>query len=290
MRIPDSLLGLLDHGVVEEVIRPLLSGKEAEVYLVISEGVQRVAKVYKEADQRNFKNRSTYTEGRRVRNSRDARAMQKRSRHGKAQDEAAWRSTEVDMIYRLSQAGVRVPIPYSFIDGILIMELVQGGDGQPAPRLGELTMSPERAVALFDHLLQEVVRMLCAGIVHGDLSGFNVLMGEDGPVLIDFPQAVEAAGNQNAQKLFLRDVQNLKDFVGRFAPKQRNLPFGEEIWQLYEAGTLRSTTRPTGAFIPPARSARPLDVVESIRDAHEDERRRLAKLTPQNPSRRRRRR
>lgn len=169
MRLPDTLVALFDQGIIEQVVRPLQSGKEAQVYLVVADGEERVAKVYKDSDQRSFKNRSQYTEGRRVRNSRDQRAIDKRTRHGRAQDEAAWKSAEVDVIYRLHAAGVRVPQPYHFIDGVLIMELVQDGRGGPAPRLAEVALAPKRAQAIFDQLLREVVKMLSAGIVHGDL-------------------------------------------------------------------------------------------------------------------------
>jgi RIO kinase 1 len=190
-----------------------MSGKEAEVFLVHAGGQLRVAKVYKAAQNRTFKNRASYTEGRKVRNSRDQRAIDKRSRHGRAQDEAAWRSTEVDVIYRLQEAGVRVPVPHHFIDGVLVMEMVADAHGEPAPRLAEVSLDRGQAIRVFERLLGEVVRMLCAGIVHGDLSEFNVLMSADGPVVIDFPQSVDAAGNQNARKLLLRDVENLKRFL-----------------------------------------------------------------------------
>ncbi|RYF11625.1 MAG: hypothetical protein EOO40_02955, partial [Deltaproteobacteria bacterium] len=238
MPIPKSLEALLDHGVIDEVVRPLLSGKEAEVYLVISDGDYRVAKVYKEANNRTFKHRAEYTEGRKVRNSRDQRAMARRSSHGRAKDEAAWRSTEVDMIYKLRDAGVRVPIPYHFIDGILIMELVQGADGQPAPRLGELSLPPAQADQVLETLLREVIRMLSAGVVHGDLSEFNVLMGTDGPCIIDFPQAVHAAANASARKLLLRDVGNLVRFLQPASGARRAPVYAEEMWQLYERGEL----------------------------------------------------
>src|SRR5687768_1097712 len=220
MRIPNSLISLADEGIIEEVVRPLMSGKEAEVFLVRSGGELRVAKVYKEAQNRTFKNRAEYTEGRKVRNTRDQRAINKRSRHGRDQDEAAWRSTEVDMIYRLRDAGVRVPTPHHFIDGVLIMELITDEVGDPAPRLAEVSLSAEEAVRVFDRLLAEAVRMLCAGVVHGDLSDFNVLMGADGPVIIDLPQAVDASSNQNARKLLLRDVDNLQRFLSKFAPNR----------------------------------------------------------------------
>jgi len=274
MRISDSLQGLIDHGVLDDVIRPLMAGKEAQVFLVISGGEQRVAKVYKEAQDRTFQARAQYTEGRRVRNSRDQRAMNKGSRYGRAQNEAAWRSTEVDMIYRLHEAGVRVPTPYHFIDGVFIMELVRGVDGGPAPRLGEVPFSCEEATQVFARLLRETVRMLSAGVVHGDLSDFNVLMASDGPVIIDLPQAVNAASNQNARKLLLRDVDNLQRFLARFVPGHRPLPYAQEMWDLYERGDLKPDTVLTGHWVGSAKPARTHEVLALIGDAERDEQRR----------------
>lgn len=274
MRIPESLVSLLNHGVLDEVIRPLMSGKEAQIYLVVSGGEERVAKVYKEAQNRSFKNRAEYTEGRGVRNSRDQRALDVRSRYGRAKHEAEWRATEVDMIHRLRDAGVSVPTPYHFIDGVLIMELVRGTDGHPAPRLGDLTFSSKDATQVFEQLLAEVVRMLCAGVVHGDLSDFNVLMGIQGPVIIDFPQAVTAAGNQNARNLLLRDVANLQRFVERFAPGRPALPYGQEIWHLYERGDLTRHANLTGSYTDSRKCANPGAVLDLIDDAARDERQR----------------
>lgn len=271
MRIPESLVALLEDGILQDVIRPLLSGKEAEVYLVVADDKPCVAKVYKEAANRSFKNRAAYAEGRKVRNSRDQRAMAKRSHHGRAKEEAAWRSTEVDMIYLLRDAGVRVPVPYHFINGVLIMELVQDAHGNPAPRLGEVRFTRDGAVAVYQRLLTEVVRMLSAGVVHGDLSDFNVLMAADGPVIIDFPQSVHASTNQNARKLLLRDVNNLHRFVQRFDPDRKTLPYGEELWQLYEKGELAATTKLTGAYAPAHRKADTALVVSLIDDATRDE-------------------
>jgi RIO kinase 1 len=274
MRIPDSLASLADQGILEQVVRPLMSGKEAEVFLVVSGGELRVAKVYKAAQNRSFKNRAEYTEGRKVRNSRDQRAIEKRSRHGRAQDEAAWRSTEVDMIYRLRDAGVRVPTPHHFVDGVLIMELVVDADGDPAPRLGEVRLELPQATAIFDQLLAEVVRMLCAGVVHGDLSDFNVLMGADGPVVIDFPQAVDASSNQNARKLLLRDVGNLQRFLARFPGARPPRPHAEEMWDLYTKSLLTPETRLRGEFSASRKRADTAAVLELIGDADHDERRR----------------
>jgi RIO kinase 1 len=273
MRIPERLVSLADQGIIDEVVRPLMSGKEAEVFLIRSGGELRVAKVYKDAQNRTFKNRAEYTEGRKVRNSRDQRAIDKRSRHGRAQDEQAWRSTEVDMIYRLRDAGVRVPTPHHFIDGVLIMELVADADGNPAPRLGELRFTADEATRIFDQLLTETVRMLCAGVVHGDLSDFNVLLGADGPVVIDFPQAVDASSNQNARKLLLRDVANLHRFLSKFAP-QPPRPHAQEMWELYSRSLLTPETRLRGQFRASEKRADTAAVLELIGDANYDERRR----------------
>lgn len=274
MRIPDSLASLVDHGILDEVLRPLMSGKEAQVYLVVSNGEERVAKVYKESQNRTFKNRAEYTEGRRVRSSRDQRAMEKRSRYGRAQDEAAWRSAEVDMIYRLAAAGVRVPKPYHFIDGVLIMELVKDDEGNPAPRLGDLVFSPEQAVAVFQQLISETARMLCAGVVHGDLSDFNVLMAADGPVIIDFPQAVNASGNQNARRILVRDVANLQRFLARHMPQPHAMHYAEEMWALYERNALTPDTKLTGRFRGATRAVTTEAVMSLVKDAEYDERKR----------------
>ena len=238
MRVPESLAGLLDQGIIQEIVRPLMSGKEAQVYLVTAGGKERVAKIYKDAQHRSFQQRAEYTEGRRTRNSRDQRAMQKRTKYGRQQDEAAWKSAEVDMIYRLRYAGVRVPEPYNFVDGVLLMELVEDANGHPAPRLAELDFSPEEARSIFDVLLQEAVKMLCAGVVHGDLSEYNVLLAESGPVIIDFPQSVDAASNHSAKRLLLRDVDNLQRFLHRFDHRARRMPYGQEIWSAYERNRL----------------------------------------------------
>jgi RIO kinase 1 len=278
MRIPDRLVSLTDEGIVQQVVRPLMSGKEAQVYLVVSGGEQRVAKVYKESQDRTFKQRAQYTEGRVVRNSRDQRAMTKRTRHGREQDEAAWRAAEVDVIYRLRAAGVRVPTPYHFIDGVLIMELITDADGNPAPRLGDVSLDRDGATKIFYQLLAEVVRMLCAGVVHGDLSNFNVLMGTDGPVIIDFPQAVNASSNQNARKLLLRDVDNLHRFLAPFAPERQPPPYAQEMWNLYQRGELTPEARLSGRFRSSERQANTDAVLALISDAEQDERRRRQTL------------
>ena len=274
MRIPDSLVSLHDQGIISEVLRPLMSGKEAQVYLTTMGDKLCVAKVYKDAQTRTFKHRADYTEGRKVRNSRDQRAMAKRSKHGREQEEAAWRSTEVDVIYRLQAGGVRVPIPYHFIDGVLIMELVMDANGDPAPRLGDVSFEPEEAIAIYDRLIREVVRMLCAGVVHGDLSDFNVLLGVDGPVIIDFPQSVDTAHNNNARQLLLRDVDNLHSFLTRFVPNARRLPYAEEMWDLHQNNALTPDTKLTGRYQAARQKANIGNVMGLIEDANRDERKR----------------
>ncbi|TNE84092.1 MAG: serine protein kinase RIO [Deltaproteobacteria bacterium] len=244
--IPESLETLLEQGVIHRVVRPLMSGKEAQVFLVEVEGEPRVAKIYKDAANRSFKHRAEYMEGRRMRNTRSQRAIARRSRYGREQEEEAWKNAEVDAIYRLRAAGVRVPEPFAYVDGVLVMELVSDDRGEPAPRLIDVRLEREEAEDLFKILLREVVKMLCAGLVHGDLSDFNVLLSSDGPVIIDFPQAVDAAANRNARKLLVRDVRNLQSFLARFVPDLKRKQYGDEMWELYEEGVLLPDTKLTG--------------------------------------------
>ena len=233
---------------MDEVIGQLMSGKEATVYVVRCGGDIRCAKVYKDANKRSFRQSVKYTEGRKVKNSRRARAMEKGSRYGRKEQEDAWHNAEVDALRRLAAVGVRVPRPYNFLDGVLLMEMVADEDGNAAPRLNDLAFTPEEASAHHHSLIGQVVRMLCAGIVHGDLSEYNVLVGADGPVIIDLPQAVDAAGNLSAGTLLERDVENLTRFFGRFAPALRVTDYGKEIWALYESGTLHPEVELTGRF------------------------------------------
>ena len=277
MKAPESLETLVEYGIVQEVLRPLMSGKEAQVYVVLSAGTPCVAKVYKEATHRNFKHRADYTEGRRTRNTRDQRAMAKRTTHGKKRDEDAWRSTEVDMIYRLRDAGVRVPEPLNFVEGVLVMELVLGANGEPAPRLGDQDYTPAEAQAIYDSLMRDVVKMLCAGVVHGDLSEFNVLMSGDGPVVIDFPQSVDPTQNPNSEKLFLRDVANLHRFLARYAPDAPIRPYGEEIWKLFQANKLKPDTKLTGSYRAPRGKVDTSEVMALIDDAQRDANRRAGR-------------
>lgn len=248
MRPPDALLALIEDGVIDEVLRPLKSGKEATIFVVRS-GTQRLcAKVYKDMAQRSFQATTRYQEGRRVRGSRQARAMRKSTKFGRREQQTAWKSAEADALVRFADAGIRVPRPHGFHQGVLLMELIAGADGHGAPRLGEVELHPHTARDFHAALIQDVVRMLCLGLIHGDLSAYNVLVAEDGPVIIDFPQVVSAAGNNAARDMLLRDVHNLRDCLGRFAPELNATHFGEEMWALYERDALRPDTALTGRF------------------------------------------
>ena len=239
---------MVTDGLVDGVIRQLMSGKEAMVYVVQCGDAVCCAKVYKEANKRGFHNAVDYTEGRKTRNSRQARAMAKGSRYGRQEQEAAWQRTEVDALHRLAAAGVRVPTPYDFHEGVLLMELVTDEDGEPAPRLNDIALSEEDARRYHADLVRQVVRMLCAGIVHGDLSEYNVLVDCDGPVIIDLPQAIDAAANNNARRMLERDVANLATYFGQFAPDLLNTDYGSEIWALYESGQLQPESALSGVF------------------------------------------
>jgi RIO kinase 1 len=249
MRAPPRLQSLIDEGLIDSVSRQLMSGKEAMVFVVRCGEHTRCAKVYKESTQRSFRQAVDYTENRRVKNSRQARAMAKGTKFGRQSQEAAWQSAEVDALYRLAQAQVRVPTPYQFYEGVLIMDLVVDEHGSAAPRLNDVSFSAEDAVVHHATLIQQVVRMLCAGVVHGDLSEFNILLAADGPVIIDLPQAVDAAGNNHARRMLLRDVINLSQFFGRFAPKLLKTQYGPEMWSLYAKGLLKPETELTGQFV-----------------------------------------
>ncbi|MES2919784.1 MAG: PA4780 family RIO1-like protein kinase [Pseudomonadota bacterium] len=274
MKTPKRLEPLLQDGLIDEVLGQLKSGKEATVYLVRSKGQTRCAKVYKDAHHRSFKQASMYREGRKVKSSRAARAMDKGSRFGKQELEEAWQNAEVSALYRLAAAGVRVPVPYGCFDGVLLMEMVDDGQGHPAPRLSEVDFTPEEAVDCHQRLVREVVRMLCAGLVHGDLSEFNILMDPQGPVIIDLPQAVDAAGNNHAQSMLERDVNNLRHFFGQFAPELLATRYGKEIWALYEDGALTPDCALTGEFEEDETPADLDDLLREIMDVREEEERR----------------
>lgn len=248
MKAPKRLQSLIEEGLVDSVVRQLMSGKEATVYVVRCGGETCCAKVYKEATHRSFRQAVDYTENRKVKNTRQARAMAKGTKFGRQAQEEAWQSAEVDALYRLAAAGVRVPRPHNFCDGVLLMDLVTDETGDAAPRLNDVVFTPEQALEHHATLIGEVVRMLCAGVVHGDLSEFNILLAADGPVIIDLPQAVDAAGNNHARRMLLRDVTNLRDFFGRFAPALLATDYGPEIWDLYERGLLASDQPLTGHF------------------------------------------
>ena len=263
MKTPTRLKPLVDEGLIDEVLRQLMSGKEAEVYVVRCGADTRCAKVYKEASKRSFRQNVQYTEGRKVKNSRRARAMEKGSRYGRQEQEQAWQSAEVDALHRLAAAGVRVPRPYNFLEGVLLMELVTDAMGSAAPRLNDLALSEAQALEYHQTLIMQVVRMLCAGIVHGDLSEYNVLVGSDGPVIIDLPQAIDAAGNNSAGAMLLRDVDNLSAYFGRFAPALRSTDYGREIWSIYQSGKLHPEIALTGCF---ERKLKPADVGGVMRE------------------------
>lgn len=270
MKTPHGLQALIDDGVIDEVMRPLKSGKEAAVYVVRCGDDIRCAKVYKDMAQRSFQQRVQYQEGRKVRGSREARAIGKASKYGRKQQEAAWKNTEVDALYQLRDAGVRVPEPFGYYHGVLVMELVTDADGHSAPRLGEVELSPEQARGFHRFLVRQVVKMLCVGLIHGDLSEYNVLVGPEGPVIIDLPQVVSAAGNNAARAMLLRDVNNLTASLGFWAPDLLDTWYAEEMWALFEAGDLRPDSELTGMFVHDESTADLDSIRHAINDAREE--------------------
>ncbi|BBB67656.1 RIO1 protein [Undibacterium sp. YM2] len=278
MKTPKRLQPLQEEGLIDEVMRQLMSGKEATVYVVRCGEEIRCAKVYKEASQRSFKNAASYQEGRKVKNSRQARAMEKGTRYGRKMQEEVWQNAEVDALYRLAAAGVKVPRPYICHEGVLLMDLVTDADGNAAPRLNDVELTPELARQYHAQLLHQVVLMLCAGVIHGDLSEFNILVDEEGPVIIDLPQAIDAASNTEAGVMLERDVNNLATYFGQFAPELNGTKFGKEIWKLYTAGLLTPETVLTGIV---AQDTRPVDlgaVMEEIESAIFEEKERQRRL------------
>ncbi|MCY7354285.1 MAG: serine protein kinase RIO [Lysobacter sp.] len=270
MKTPIGLRALIDDGVIDEVMRPLKSGKEASVYVVRAGDEIRCAKVYKDLTQRSFQQRVQYQEGRKVRGSREARAIGKASKYGRKQQEDAWKNTEVDALYQLVDAGVRVPQPFGYFHGVLVMELVTDADGFAAPRLGEVELAPDVAREYHAFLVRQVVRMLCIGLIHGDLSQYNVLVAPEGPVIIDLPQVVSAAGNNAARAMLQRDVNNLTACLGRFAPELLETYYAEEMWALFETGELRPDSVLTGDYTPDERDI-DLDAIRhAINDAREE--------------------
>ena len=270
MKLPKRLEGMVHNGLIEQVIKRLTSGKEADIYVVYSEGEYRCAKVYKEITKRNFKKQSSYQEGRKVRNSRQGRAMEKRSKYGRKEIESAWQNAEVDALYKVAAIGVRVPEPYYCMDGVLLMELIIGENGEVAPRLQDLHLSEELAMDYFSQLIVDVMHMLCAGIVHGDLSEYNVLVDSFGPVIIDLPQAVDAVNNNNAGKFLIRDLDNLRDFFSQYAPALKKTEYGKEMWSIYKAGNLTPETPLTGFFKQSKKDINVKHVMEAIDEAREE--------------------
>ncbi|WP_413472521.1 PA4780 family RIO1-like protein kinase [Shewanella baltica] len=282
MKTPKRIQPLVDEGLVDEVISQLMSGKEATVYVVRSGDDIRCAKVYKEADKRSFKQAVLYQEGRKVRNSRRARAMEKGSKFGRDQQEEAWQNAEVEALYRLANAGVRVPTPYGCFDGVLLMELVTDAEGNVAPRLNDVSMSAEKALKDHALVMTYVKRMLCAGLVHGDLSEFNVLVDSDGPVIIDLPQAVDAAANNHAKWMLARDVNNMTQYYGLYAPELLKTQYAKEIWALFEAGELKPETPLTGEFTEVLVEADVSAVLEEIQAAFEEAQERKQRIQEAN--------
>ena len=269
VKTPPQLQVLIDDGVIDEVLRPLKSGKEASVYVVRAGDEVRCAKVYKDMAQRSFQQRVQYQEGRKVRGSREARAIGKATKYGRKQQEQEWKNTEVDALYQLRAAGVRVPEPFGYFQGVLVMELVTDAEGYSAARLGEVELSADTARQFHAVLLQQIKLMLCCGLIHGDLSPYNVLVGPDGPIVIDFPQVVSAAGNNNARTMLLRDVNNLTAYLGRSAPELLDTWYGEEMWEIFQAGELYPETTLTGQYTPDEREVDLDGVRQAINDARE---------------------
>ena len=285
MKTPKRIEPLVEDGLVDEVIRPLMSGKEAAVYVVRCGDELRCAKVYKEANKRGFRQAAEYQEGRKVRNSRDARAMAKGSKYGRKGQEDAWQNAEVAALFRLANAGVRVPTPYDFLEGVLLMELVTDGNGEVAPRLNDVELHPDDAREFHAFMIAEIVKMLCAGLVHGDLSEFNVLLGPDGPVIIDLPQAVDAAGNNHAFSMLERDVRNMAEYFGQLAPELSFTKYAKEMWALYEEGKLTPASVLTGEFDEPEDAADIDAVMREIKAALAEEARRVALLNAEDAPR-----
>ena len=278
MKIPKRIQPLIDEGLIDEVISRLMSGKEADVYVVRCNSEVRCAKVYKEASKRGFKQAVLYREGRKSRNSRRNRAMEKGSKFGREQQEQTWHNAEVDALTKLANAGVRVPQPYGCIDGVLLMELVTDSEGDVAPRLSDVSLSASQALEGHSQVMRFVVRMLCAGLIHGDLSEFNILMDENGPVIIDLPQAVDAAANNNAESMLLRDVNNMRSYYGQYNPELLKTQYAKEIWKLFEDGDLQPDVPLTGLFTESTQSADVDGVLQEIESAIDEERNRQERL------------
>jgi len=278
MKTPSRILPLVEDGLVDEVIRRLMSGKEADVFMVRCGDEIRCAKVYKEASKRSFKKAVEYQEGRKVRNSRRQRAMEKGSKFGRQQQEDIWQNAEVDALYTLANAGVRVPQPYGCFDGVLIMELITDDNGDVAPRLNDVDMSAEQAIEDHAEMMENIKLMLCAGLIHGDLSEFNVLVDDYGPVVIDLPQAVDAAANNNAKRMLTRDINNMTNYYSQYAPELKQTQYAKEMWALFEAGELTPDTELTGEYDVIEADADVDSVMEEIKAAFEEEQKRQERM------------
>ncbi|EDQ02118.1 PA4780 family RIO1-like protein kinase [Shewanella benthica] len=278
MKIPKRIQPLVDEGLVDEVLRPLMSGKEADVYVVRCGDDVRCAKIYKEAEKRSFKQAVLYREGRKSRNSRRARAMEKGSKFGRNEQENSWQNAEVDALFRLAYAGVRVPQPYGCFDGVLLMELITDDQGYVAPRLNDITLTREQALEQHKSVMKDVQRMLCVGLIHGDLSEFNVLLDSNGPVIIDLPQAVDAAANNNAKSMLERDVNNMTRFYGQFAPELLSSKYAKEMWALFESGKLNPESELTGKFKESTKAADVESVLAEIEAAFDEEQERKERI------------
>ncbi len=282
MKTPKRIQPLIDDGLVDEVVSRLMSGKEADVFIVLCGDEYRCAKVYKEVHQRSFKKAVTYQEGRKTRNSRRARAMEKNSKFGQKEQEAAWQTAEVDALYKVANAGVRVPKPYGCFDGVLLMEIITDEEGNVAPRLNDVSLNEQQALEDHQQVMEDVKLMLCAGIVHGDLSEFNILLDEYGPVIIDLPQAVDASANNNAKKMLKRDIQNVTNYYGQYAPEILKTNYAEEMWALYEIGELTAETLLTGKFLKEEKEADVDAVINEIQAVIKEEEERLARIEASN--------
>jgi len=278
MKTPSRILPLVEDGLVDEVIRRLMSGKEADVFIVRCGDEIRCAKVYKEASKRSFKKAVEYQEGRKVRNSRRQRAMEKGSKFGRQQQEDIWQNAEVDALYTLANAGVRVPQPYGCFDGVLIMELITDDNGDVAPRLNDVDMSAEQAIEDHAEMMENIKLMLCAGLIHGDLSEFNVLVDDYGPVVIDLPQAVDAAANNNAKRMLTRDINNMTNYYAQYVPELKQTQYAKEMWALFEAGELTPDTELTGEYDVIEADADVDSVMEEIKAAFEEEQKRQERM------------
>jgi RIO kinase 1 len=278
MKTPKRIQPLIDDGLVDEVVSRLMSGKEADVFIVLCGDEYRCAKVYKEVHQRSFKKAATYQEGRKSRNSRRARAMEKKSKFGQKEQEAAWQTAEVDALYKVASAGVRVPKPYGCFDGVLLMEIITDGEGGVAPRLNDVTLTEEQAIEDHYQVMVDVMKMLSVGIIHGDLSEFNILLDEYGPVIIDLPQAVDASANNNAKKMLQRDVRNVTNYYSQYAPQLLETNYADEMWSLYEKGELTAETELTGTFKKDEKGADVDSVIHEIQEAIKEEEARLARI------------